>query len=48
MEDIAIADPHLYVVYRCESSSLPVTIPKLNQMAGIMGNSLDEDDDYDS
>lgn len=29
-------------------SSLPVNIPKLNQMSGIMGSSLDEDDDYDS
>lgn len=31
-----------------EPSSLPVNIPKLNQMSGIMGSSLDEDDDYDS
>ncbi|KAL9953107.1 hypothetical protein ACROYT_G040467 [Oculina patagonica] len=32
----------------CESSSTAMNIPRLSQMSGIMGNSLDEDDDYDS
>lgn len=39
---------HVHFVFRCESSSTAMNIPRLNQMPGIMGNSLDEDDDYDS
>ena len=38
----------MYCVLRCEPSPIAVDIPRLSQMSGIMGNSLDEDDDYDS
>lgn len=46
--DIVITDQYMYCVLRCEPSPIAVDIPRLSQMSGIMGNSLDEDDDYDS
>lgn len=43
---ITLTRPSLEHNQECESSL--VNAPRLSQISGIMGNSLDEDDDYDS
>ena len=48
-----LVEGHIYqiflLVHRSEPTSVAMDIPRLNQMPGMMGNSLDdEDDDYDS